>query len=209
MAPGNHPQFPGELFLRDADVSDEDAVIFFFYLVCLLLFICVALQWLSALTPTFWQLATSHLLRKSTLWTMRQPMSATLDTRWQVHPDVSAYQTGSGAAPLPSAAVTVSPTLIPFSSLSIVTSWLANFVMLFDAAGDHCADPGVPAGAIRSGNIFGIDDKVKYSCTNKLFLMGSSERKCQENGQWTGNEPACYCKTQHPLLCLIYVLATT
>lgn len=75
---------------------------------------------------------------------------------------------------------------------------LTNFSMFFDAAGDHCADPGIPAGGMRSGNIFGIDDKVKYSCTNKLFLMGSSERTCQENSQWTGTEPACYCKTQYP-----------
>lgn len=78
-------------------------------------------------------------------------------------------------------------------------------LLLVDAAGDHCSDPGIPAGGMRSGNIFGIEDKVKYSCTNKLFLMGSSERTCQENGQWTGNEPACYCKTQYLLWCTIYL----
>ncbi|XP_071402391.1 complement factor B-like [Centroberyx affinis] len=58
--------------------------------------------------------------------------------------------------------------------------------------GDHCADPGIPAGAGRSGNIFGIDDTVKYSCNDNLYLVGSNERVCQENGQWTGTEPACY-----------------
>lgn len=62
-------------------------------------------------------------------------------------------------------------------------------------AGDHCADPGVPAGASRSGTSFGIGDRVRYYCSNKLFLMGSDERVCQENGQWTGIEPSCYCKT--------------
>ncbi|XP_037605565.1 complement factor B-like [Sebastes umbrosus] len=58
--------------------------------------------------------------------------------------------------------------------------------------GNDCADPGIPAGASRTGNIFGIDDKVKYTCNSNLFLVGSSERVCQENGQWTGKEPACY-----------------
>lgn len=69
----------------------------------------LALQWLSALTPTFWSTGTSCLLRKSTLWTMRPPTSVTLDTHCEALPDASAYQMGSGAAPLPSAAVTVSP----------------------------------------------------------------------------------------------------
>ncbi|KAI3373649.1 hypothetical protein L3Q82_022239 [Scortum barcoo] len=57
---------------------------------------------------------------------------------------------------------------------------------------DDCADPGIPAGASRAGNIFGIDDKVTYTCNGNLFLVGSSVRVCQENGQWTGKEPACY-----------------
>ncbi|KAI3373651.1 hypothetical protein L3Q82_022242 [Scortum barcoo] len=60
-----------------------------------------------------------------------------------------------------------------------------------DTMGD-CADPGIPAGASRAGNIFGIDDKVTYTCNGNLFLVGSSVRVCQENGQWTGKEPACY-----------------
>ncbi|XP_072230703.1 complement factor B-like [Leuresthes tenuis] len=61
-------------------------------------------------------------------------------------------------------------------------------------SGNTCADPGVPPGAFRTGNIFDIDDKVKYTCNGNLFLVGSSERVCQENGQWTGEEPACYYK---------------
>ena len=69
-----------------------------------------------------------------------------------------------------------------------------SFVFYVTAPGDNCPDPGTPAGASRSGNIFGIGDTVKYSCNGNLFLVGSSERECQENGQWTGTEPACYCK---------------
>ncbi|XP_077361198.1 complement factor B-like [Festucalex cinctus] len=59
-------------------------------------------------------------------------------------------------------------------------------------SGSDCSDPGIPAGALRTGNSFGLDDKVKYSCGSNLFLVGSSERVCLENGQWTGTEPACY-----------------
>ncbi|XP_071316219.1 complement factor B-like [Trachinotus anak] len=61
--------------------------------------------------------------------------------------------------------------------------------------GDDCPDPGIPAGASRTGNMFGVGDKVKYSCNgNGLFLVGSSERVCQESGHWTGREPECYYK---------------
>ncbi|XP_056140546.1 complement factor B-like isoform X2 [Lampris incognitus] len=60
--------------------------------------------------------------------------------------------------------------------------------------GDHCADPGIPAGTTRLGNVFGIGDSVKYVCQENLFLMGSEKRVCQEGGQWTGIEPSCYYK---------------
>uniref|UniRef100_A0A673G6L8 C3/C5 convertase n=1 Tax=Sinocyclocheilus rhinocerous TaxID=307959 RepID=A0A673G6L8_9TELE len=57
---------------------------------------------------------------------------------------------------------------------------------------DHCPDPGIPAGSTRTGHMFNIDDKVTYRCENKLTLIGSKERVCQENGQWSGTEPQCY-----------------
>ncbi|XP_024250522.1 complement factor B [Oncorhynchus tshawytscha] len=60
--------------------------------------------------------------------------------------------------------------------------------------GERCADPGIPAGARRSGSSFGIGDKVTYRCDDGLHLLGSKERVCQENGQWTGTEPKCYYK---------------
>ncbi|XP_070839034.1 complement factor B-like [Chaetodon trifascialis] len=70
--------------------------------------------------------------------------------------------------------------------------WSGSTPICSRDSGDNCADPGVPAGASRTGNMFGIDDTVTYSCNGNLFLVGSSERVCQENGQWTGKEPACY-----------------
>uniref|UniRef100_A0A672PB97 C3/C5 convertase n=1 Tax=Sinocyclocheilus grahami TaxID=75366 RepID=A0A672PB97_SINGR len=57
---------------------------------------------------------------------------------------------------------------------------------------DNCPDPGVPAGCTREGHRFNIDDKVMYRCENKWTLIGSKERVCQENGQWSGTEPQCY-----------------
>uniref|UniRef100_A0AAY5KJW9 C3/C5 convertase n=1 Tax=Esox lucius TaxID=8010 RepID=A0AAY5KJW9_ESOLU len=61
--------------------------------------------------------------------------------------------------------------------------------------GDRCADPGTPPGARRTGDFFGIGDGVTYRCDDGLTLVGSKERVCQENGQWTGTEPKCYYDT--------------
>ncbi|XP_076024356.1 complement factor B-like [Genypterus blacodes] len=58
--------------------------------------------------------------------------------------------------------------------------------------GNGCPDPGIPAGTSRAGDSFDIDDKVKYRCNANLYLVGSSERRCLENGQWTGTEPTCF-----------------
>uniref|UniRef100_A0A8C6LWQ5 C3/C5 convertase n=1 Tax=Nothobranchius furzeri TaxID=105023 RepID=A0A8C6LWQ5_NOTFU len=57
-----------------------------------------------------------------------------------------------------------------------------------------CSDPGIPPGASRIGNWFGNNSRVKYTCNENMFLVGSSERVCQENGWWTAQEPACYFK---------------
>ncbi|XP_037544243.1 complement factor B [Nematolebias whitei] len=72
--------------------------------------------------------------------------------------------------------------------------WSGSTPICSRDSGDTCADPGIPPGASRTGNMFGIDDKVTYSCNSNLFLVGSKERVCQESGQWTGKEPACYYK---------------
>ncbi|XP_060792290.1 complement factor B-like isoform X2 [Neoarius graeffei] len=57
---------------------------------------------------------------------------------------------------------------------------------------DHCPDPGTPPGASRQGHIFNIDDKVTYTCSKNLKLIGSKVRVCQDGGQWSGKEPECY-----------------
>ncbi|KAJ8348310.1 hypothetical protein SKAU_G00268990 [Synaphobranchus kaupii] len=50
------------------------------------------------------------------------------------------------------------------------------------------------ASSRRTGHHFQIDDTVTYRCDQGLTLVGSKERVCQENGDWTGAEPACYSK---------------
>ncbi|XP_008425332.1 complement factor B [Poecilia reticulata] len=72
--------------------------------------------------------------------------------------------------------------------------WSGSTPICSRDSGAACPDPGVPPGASRAGNMFEIDDKVKYTCNGELFLVGSAERVCLENGQWTGTEPACYYK---------------
>uniref|UniRef100_A0A4W4DQV4 C3/C5 convertase n=1 Tax=Electrophorus electricus TaxID=8005 RepID=A0A4W4DQV4_ELEEL len=57
---------------------------------------------------------------------------------------------------------------------------------------DHCPDPGIPPGARRTGHIFNIDDVVTYRCHDNLKLLGSKVRVCQDDGQWSGQEPECY-----------------
>uniref|UniRef100_A0A3B3ZMH4 C3/C5 convertase n=1 Tax=Periophthalmus magnuspinnatus TaxID=409849 RepID=A0A3B3ZMH4_9GOBI len=60
-------------------------------------------------------------------------------------------------------------------------------------SGDHCPDPGIPPGGSRTGTLFGIGEKVTYTCNgNKMILIGSEERVCQEDGHWSGIEPTCY-----------------
>ncbi|RVE63836.1 hypothetical protein OJAV_G00140200 [Oryzias javanicus] len=72
--------------------------------------------------------------------------------------------------------------------------WSGSTTICSRDSGDTCPDPGVPPGASRRGNSFDVGYDVTYSCNGNLFLVGSKVRVCQESGQWTGREPACYSK---------------
>ncbi|XP_073454550.1 complement factor B-like isoform X2 [Aquarana catesbeiana] len=56
---------------------------------------------------------------------------------------------------------------------------------------EHCSDPGVPPGATKAGTSYGLNDKVRYWCQAGLHLIGSKERQCMWNKQWSGAEPFC------------------
>ncbi|GBN41490.1 Complement C2, partial [Araneus ventricosus] len=55
----------------------------------------------------------------------------------------------------------------------------------------HCPDPGVPEHGTRIGNSFEIGDKVTFSCFTGYELIGSFERYCMPNGQWTNELARC------------------
>ncbi|XP_060754099.1 complement factor B [Neoarius graeffei] len=56
---------------------------------------------------------------------------------------------------------------------------------------DGCKDPGIPPGAIRSGNRFQIGDQVKYRCQSGTDLLGPEVRVCLDSKEWSGPEPRC------------------
>ncbi|KAJ0004507.1 hypothetical protein NQD34_010721 [Periophthalmus magnuspinnatus] len=70
----------------------------------------------------------------------------------------------------------------------------SNPVCRQDCKSGDCADPGVPPGGMRFGNSFEIGDKVNFKCRSNMILIGSEQRECQVDGQWSGTETSCYCK---------------
>ncbi|KAF7219489.1 complement factor B [Nothobranchius furzeri] len=60
-----------------------------------------------------------------------------------------------------------------------------------DDHADDCSDPGVPPGAERSAGRFQKGEKVTYRCQSGLTLLGSAERVCLENREWSGSAPRC------------------
>ena len=63
---------------------------------------------------------------------------------------------------------------------------------------DACNDPGVPAGALRSGSRFQVGDTLTYRCQAGLDLLGSSQRVCLLSREWTGSAPRCQGKGERP-----------
>ncbi|MEQ2226754.1 hypothetical protein ILYODFUR_030574, partial [Ilyodon furcidens] len=56
---------------------------------------------------------------------------------------------------------------------------------------NDCDDPGVPPGAERTGDRFQTGAKVTYRCQAGMHLLGSAERVCLENREWSGSSPRC------------------
>lgn len=62
----------------------------------------------------------------------------------------------------------------------------------------RCPNPGMPEYGDREGDDFHIGAKVRFKCFTGYDLLGSVERYCMPNGQWTGelarcNTPGNYC----------------
>ncbi|KAJ1134556.1 hypothetical protein NDU88_001007 [Pleurodeles waltl] len=71
--------------------------------------------------------------------------------------------------------------------------WSGTTAICDNRAG-HCPNPGIPIGGMKMGDRYQIDEKVSYTCSRGLDLVGSSERVCLESGEWTGTEPSCEAK---------------
>uniref|UniRef100_A0A3Q2QT83 C3/C5 convertase n=1 Tax=Fundulus heteroclitus TaxID=8078 RepID=A0A3Q2QT83_FUNHE len=68
--------------------------------------------------------------------------------------------------------------------------WTGATPICDDHAND-CNDPGVPPGAERSGERFHTGAKVSYRCQAGMHLLGSAERVCLEQREWSGSAPRC------------------
>ena len=69
-----------------------------------------------------------------------------------------------------------------------------KFVLMYlSAAVVNCYSPQYfPNGTVTlvNGSIT-LNSTVKYECRMGLQLVGSANRICQSNGQWSGQEPRC------------------
>ncbi|XP_040027987.2 complement C2 [Gasterosteus aculeatus] len=68
--------------------------------------------------------------------------------------------------------------------------WTGSAPACVDHA-DDCSDPGIPPGALRLAGRFHAGEKVTYRCQAGLDLLGSAERVCLENREWSGSTPRC------------------
>uniref|UniRef100_A0A8C5F2C4 Complement factor B n=1 Tax=Gopherus evgoodei TaxID=1825980 RepID=A0A8C5F2C4_9SAUR len=68
--------------------------------------------------------------------------------------------------------------------------WSGGTAICDDGEG-QCPDPGVPIGATKDGQLYRVEDRVRYRCGRGLVMFGSKERTCQESGAWSGTQPEC------------------
>ncbi|XP_022258230.1 CUB and sushi domain-containing protein 3-like, partial [Limulus polyphemus] len=55
----------------------------------------------------------------------------------------------------------------------------------------YCPDPGVPVGGVKSGSSYNLRDTVHFFCKPGYSLIGSSNRTCQMNHTWSGEQVFC------------------
>ena len=81
----------------------------------------------------------------------------------------------------------VSIILVHYYNHSVMELFLhKNFI-----SADECPKLSDPANG--DVEITGVNpgDRATYQCDNGHDLVGSSSRKCQQNGQWSGEAPIC------------------
>ncbi|XP_061469459.1 uncharacterized protein LOC133378861 [Rhineura floridana] len=68
--------------------------------------------------------------------------------------------------------------------------WNGTSPVCDDGAG-HCPSTAIPPGAIVTGGRNRLGDRVSFQCQSGLDLVGSSQRVCTPEGEWSGAEPSC------------------
>lgn len=87
-----------------------------------------------------------------------------------------------------------------------------------------CGSPDVQQNTTLIGRNFSIGSQISYQCPTGHSLIGDAERKCRDDGTWSGKAPVCKCKFsystnnsnifspsisfQYPIIYIIYILRT-
>ncbi|XP_009995571.1 PREDICTED: inactive serine protease PAMR1 isoform X1 [Chaetura pelagica] len=73
--------------------------------------------------------------------------------------------------------------------------------------GKNCSDPGGPLNGYRrvvedtgllNGRYAKIGTVISFFCNNSYILSGNEQRTCQDNGEWSGNQPICVKACREP-----------
>ncbi|XP_070593747.1 complement C2 [Erythrolamprus reginae] len=68
--------------------------------------------------------------------------------------------------------------------------WNGTSPVCDDGAG-YCLTLAVPPGAIATGKGNRLGDRISFKCQVTLDLIGSSQRVCMLDGEWSGTQPSC------------------
>ncbi|XP_067320852.1 uncharacterized protein [Anolis sagrei] len=68
--------------------------------------------------------------------------------------------------------------------------WNGTSPVCDDGVG-HCRSIAIPPGAIATGGRNRLGDRVSFQCQNGFDLVGSAQRVCTPEGEWSGAEPSC------------------
>ncbi|KAM3847440.1 complement C2-like [Vipera latastei] len=68
--------------------------------------------------------------------------------------------------------------------------WNGTAPVCDDGVG-HCRTLAVPPGAIATGKGNHLGDRISFRCQNNLDLIGSPQRVCMLDGEWSDMQPSC------------------
>ncbi|XP_060549344.1 uncharacterized protein LOC117667888 [Pantherophis guttatus] len=68
--------------------------------------------------------------------------------------------------------------------------WNGTSPVCDDGVG-HCLTLAVPPGAIATGKGNRLGDRISFKCQTNLDLIGSSQRVCMLDGEWSDAQPSC------------------